>query len=58
MPVHGFGFYVPAIKSWVVYESQCRCESRYVGHTSERLFHELKQLVPSNTFVVIWGFRN
>ena len=37
---------VPATKkSNVIYEFQCHCDSRYVGHTSQRLENEITQHV-------------
>ena len=35
-------------KSCVVYEFSCRCEARYVGHTSQRLADRIKQHVPTS----------
>ena len=37
---------LPAIqKSFIIYEFQCHCDSRYVGRTSQRLQDRIKQLV-------------
>ena len=33
-------------KRFVIYEYKCRCDSRYVGQTSERLQNRIKQHVP------------
>ena len=35
-------------KSCVVYEYSCRCEARYVGHTTQRLADRIKQHVPTS----------
>ena len=35
-------------KSCVVYEFSCRCEARYVGHTTQRLADRIKQHVPTS----------
>ena len=35
-------------KSYVVYEFSCRCEARYVGHTTQRLADRIKQHVPTS----------
>ena len=38
--------YVPATqKSCVAYEFPCRCEARYLGHTTQRLADRIKQHV-------------
>ena len=34
------------LKSYVVYEYSCHCDSRYVGRTSQRLQDRIKQHVP------------
>ena len=35
-------------KSCVVYEFLCRCESRYVGRTTQRLADRIKQHIPTS----------
>ena len=40
---------IPTIqKSCVVYEFSCRCEARYIGHTTQRLADRLKQYVSTS----------
>ena len=36
-------------KSCVVYEFSCRCEARYIGHTTQRLADRIKQHIPTST---------
>ena len=39
---------LPTKKSSVIYEFTCKCESGYVGRTTQRLGDRIKQHVPSN----------
>ena len=35
-----------AQKSCVVYDFSCKCEARYVGHTTQRLADKINQMMP------------